>query len=94
MPGVSSPFPAHFPKSWNRTCPNCQFEHIRKPQVLKSDKIKETSLEISAVADPGTAGFPRMGQPQRGGGRQPIILAIFPENCMKFLKNWTGGRAS
>ena len=46
-----------------------------------------------SVADPG---FPRGGAPSlEGGGRQPIIWPIFPENCMEMKTFWVrGGRAS
>ena len=42
------------------------------------------------VADPA---FPRGGcaNPKGGGGRQPIIWPIFPENCMKMKKIWPRG---
>ena len=36
-----------------------------------------------SVADPG---FPRGGDANFGGGRQPIIWPIFPKNCMKMKK--------
>ena len=41
------------------------------------------------MTDPG---FPRgEGANPKGGGRQPIIWPIFPENCMKIKKFWAGG---
>ena len=41
------------------------------------------------MVDPG---FPRGGGTNpKGGGRQPIIWPIFPENCMKMKKFWAGG---
>ena len=40
--------------------------------------------------------FPEEGAPTPRGGRQPMILSIFSENCMKMKKFWPrgGGRAS
>ena len=35
--------------------------------------------------------FPEGGAPTLGGGRQPIICLIFPENCMKMKKFWPRG---
>ena len=47
---------------------------------------------LNAVADPG---FPRGGDANpKGGGRQPIIWPIFPENCMKMKKFWARGRGA
>ena len=48
-------------------------------------------IVMMSVADPG---FPRGGGANpKGGGRQPIISPIFPENCMKMKKFWArGGR--
>ena len=36
----------------------------------------------------------RLRQAAEGGGRQPIIWPIFPENCMKIKKIWSKGGTS
>ena len=43
---------------------------------------------IPTVADPG---FPRGVGANSQGGRQPLILSIFAENCMKMKKFWLPG---
>ena len=59
---------------------------------LRSAKSCTSATKLTiAVADPG---FPRGGGANpKGGGREPIIWPIFPENCMKMKKFWARGGA-
>ena len=43
---------------------------------------------LHSVAYPG---FPRGGGANSQGGRQPMILSIFAENCMKMKTFWPPG---
>ena len=68
--------------TWNSSGPAVS-KAISCAEIMKR-KIKVQN-DHTSVADPGF--------PWGGGGRQPIIWPIFPENCMKIKKFWAWGGA-
>ena len=69
-----------------------KFEKIWSMEGVRAGSAPLDPPQCWPVAD---SGFPRGGgaNPKAGGGRQPIIWPIFPENCMKMKKFWArGGR--